>query len=253
VSSMQFDEVVAAYARHLSVQHPEEEVDARAELEAFLSDGDTDEPAISSDVRIILVSADFGREITTAVLWLNRFDGMDIRCVRLVPYDLDGRILLDIQQVLPLPQAADYQVRLRRKEAARERAHAVTGRDLTRFHIVVDGMQLPAENKRNAMRLMVATLVERGVLLRDIKLALAPAKLRVLGGVHDAGEPTRDALTTTFPEVDPDRYFCETPLIEADHTYVLSNQWGTKTELFLEALAQRFPDAKVVVKRAESS
>ena len=42
-----------------------------------------------------------------------------LRCVRLVPYDIEGRVLLDIQQVLPLPQAADYQVRLRRKDAAR--------------------------------------------------------------------------------------------------------------------------------------
>lgn len=86
VSSLQLDEVVATYARHLAVHRPGDEADARAKLEAFLADGDSDEPAISSDVRIILVSADFGREITTAVLWLNRFDGMDIRCVRLVPY-----------------------------------------------------------------------------------------------------------------------------------------------------------------------
>lgn len=34
---------------------------------------------ISSDVRILLVSGDFSREITTTVLWLNGFDGMDIR------------------------------------------------------------------------------------------------------------------------------------------------------------------------------
>src|SRR5437588_1578880 len=103
VSSMQFDEVVATYSRHLSIHRPGEDLDARAELEAFLADDDSDEPAISSDVRIILVSADFGKEITTAVLWLNRFEGMDIRCVRLVPYDLDGKIVLDIEQVLPLP------------------------------------------------------------------------------------------------------------------------------------------------------
>ncbi|MFN2611253.1 MAG: hypothetical protein ABR507_10355 [Actinomycetota bacterium] len=38
---------------------------------------------------------------------------MDIRCIRLVPYEIDGKILLDIQQVIPLPEAADYQVRVR--------------------------------------------------------------------------------------------------------------------------------------------
>lgn len=95
------------------------------------------------------MSADFGREITTAVLWLNGFEGMDIRCVRLVPYEVDGKVLLDIQQVIPLPEATDYQVRLRKKDAARDRARRV-GRDLTRYHIIVDGNELPDENKRNA-------------------------------------------------------------------------------------------------------
>lgn len=78
VSSMRFEEVAAAYTAHAAKHRPGEEVDARAELLAWLDapDGE-DEVAISSDVRIILVSADFGREITTAVLWLNRFDGME--------------------------------------------------------------------------------------------------------------------------------------------------------------------------------
>jgi hypothetical protein len=76
---------------------------------------------ISSDVCIVLVCADFGREITTTVLWLNRFDGMDIRCVRLVPYDLNGRVVLDIQQVLPLSEAADYQVAAAQGRGSRTR------------------------------------------------------------------------------------------------------------------------------------
>ncbi len=119
-------------------------------------------PSSSTDVRIILVSADFGREITTAVLWLNRFEGMDIRCVRLVPYRLDNRVLLDIQQVLPLPEAADYQVQVRRKQNQQERVSS-GGRDHTRYQIVVDGDALPEQKKRHAVRVMVQQLVERGV------------------------------------------------------------------------------------------
>src|SRR5438132_2026743 len=49
VSSMQFDEVVATFARHLSTHRPNEDVDAQAELEAFLTAGDSDQPVISSD------------------------------------------------------------------------------------------------------------------------------------------------------------------------------------------------------------
>jgi len=90
VSSMTFDEVATAHSRHRALHGAADKtVDPRAEMAEFLGLGqDLGEAAISTDVRIILVSADFGREITTAVLWLNRFEGMDIRCVRLVPYEI---------------------------------------------------------------------------------------------------------------------------------------------------------------------
>lgn len=39
--------------------------------------------------------------MTTTVLWLNKKD-LDIRCVRLKPYKLGDRLLLDVQQVIPL-------------------------------------------------------------------------------------------------------------------------------------------------------
>jgi hypothetical protein len=44
---------------------------------------------------------------------------MDIRCVHLIPYELDSQVYVDIQQVIPLPKAADHQVM--------EPAGAVTG------------------------------------------------------------------------------------------------------------------------------
>jgi hypothetical protein len=66
-----------------------------------------DEAEFAADTRIVLLSGEFSKEITTAVLWLNERD-LDIRCVRLRPYSLDGRTLLDIQQVMPLPEATEY-------------------------------------------------------------------------------------------------------------------------------------------------
>lgn len=163
VSAMSFDEVVAAFEVHLSKVRPDSDLDARTELISWLDLSDSDDaPIISSDVRILLVSADFGRELTTAVLWLNRFEGMDVRCVRLIPYEIDGRVLLDIQQVIPLPEAADYQIRVGRKVTEQER-RSTDGRDWTRYHIIIDGQVLPDENKRRTVRLMIEKLVERGV------------------------------------------------------------------------------------------
>lgn len=256
VSSMSFDDVAAAFVSHRAKLPADNAGDPRAELERFLdptgaSDG---EPAISTDVRIVLVAADFGREITTAVLWLNRFEGMDIRCVRLVPYQVDTKILLDIQQVIPLPAAADYQVRVRSKEAARERFARLDSRDFTRFHIVVDGVAGPAENKRNAVRNMVASLVENGVRLASIQALLPARAMRSLPGIlHDPSAVA--AALASDPTVDVRRWFTDYPMPDVDEakTYVLWKMWGLDTEPTLRNLADAFPASNVTVQRAGPS
>lgn len=52
------------------------------------------------------VSRDVDSAITTAVLWLDE-QGLDLRCVRLQAYLPGERGIFDIQQLMPLPQAAD--------------------------------------------------------------------------------------------------------------------------------------------------
>lgn len=116
VATMPFDQAVAVHAEYR--QRNGLGGDARAAIEEFLS-GEIDEASFAQDVRIVLVSAEFSKELTTAVMWLND-QGLDITCVRLRPYRLADRLLLDVQQIIPLPEAADYQVRHREK-AQRER------------------------------------------------------------------------------------------------------------------------------------
>ena len=255
VSSMSFDDVAAAYAAHRAKVPSASHGDPRAELESFLDPTHESEatPAISIDVRIVLVAADFGREITTAVLWLNRFEGMDIRCVRLVPYQVDSKILLDIQQVIPLPAAADYQVRVRSKEVARERAAGLDNRDFTRFHIVVNGIAGSTENKRNAVRIMVASLVERGVRLAEIQALLPARAMRTIPGtLHDPSDVA--AALAADPTVDVPRWFTDYPMHDLDGatTYVLWKMWGRDTEPTLRTLADAFPEADVTFQRAGS-
>ncbi len=251
VSSMGFGEVVAAYIAHCAKNRPDEAVDARSELLEFLGEPDSDdEAAIATGVRIILVSADFGREITTTVLWLNGFEGMDIRCIRLVPYPIDdNRVFVDIQQVIPLPEAADYQVRLRRKEAARERARTATdGRDLTRFHVVVEGQQLPAENKRNAIRVMIDALHRQGIPFAAIRAQLKyPRKLRPLSGLFTTHEEVTAALEDQIPDADVTRWFTSDAWMDPDNdtTWVLFKMWGRDTVPSMTALVHQFPQAKI--------
>lgn len=116
VSTMTLDRAASIYARHLGA----DEDTARARLLEFLGWDGSDGEHFAPDVRIVLVSAEFSQELTTSVLWLNKRD-LDIRCVRLRPHRDGPRVLLDVTQVIPLPEESAYQVRLREKEEAERR------------------------------------------------------------------------------------------------------------------------------------
>lgn len=114
VSAMTFDRAVEIHAEFLS-RMGEDSADAADRMLEFLGWDEPDHDNFASDVRILLVSADFGKELTTAVLWL-RDRSIDIRCVRLRPYQDGGTRLVEVQQIIPLPEAQEYQVQLREKE-----------------------------------------------------------------------------------------------------------------------------------------
>lgn len=251
VSTMSFAEVVSTYEAHLTHVNPDPGVDARTHLLRWLDAADADEaPTISSDVRIILVSADFSREVTTTVLWLNRFDRMDVRCVRLVPYEIAGRVLLDIQQVIPLPEAGDYQVRIGRKLAEQERSD---NRDLTRYQIVVDGHPSEDLNKRHAVRRMIQCLVDRGIPAAAIGDRLTPGRFRRLNGEHHTEEDVRTALAEQYPGVTVDAWFTEYAIVEDGRTWILRRSWGRSTEPTLITLREAFPQANVTFRHASTS
>jgi hypothetical protein len=242
VSSMTFDEVVHALAAHrLRLSEGDGSLEeARAAIADFLGT-EGEGIALSTDVRIILVSADFGREITTAVLWLNRFEGMDIRCVRLKPYEVDGHILLDIDQVLPLPEAAAYQVKIGKKDAARARRPSSDGRDFTKYVISTAGEDSDVLNKRNAVRQMVDVLVRNSVSIYDIKGLFRDRIFRSVPGTVPAGEPCVRALLGQEPQLDVKRYFTESPIHQGNETHVMFRMWGTNTEPSLQKLVDAFP------------
>lgn len=117
VSAMTFEQLIATHARFRSRQGHAPE-DARAAILGFLGWSEVQEDQFAQDTRIILASADFSRELTTSVMWLNDRE-LDIRCVRIKPYRLDGGpLLLDVQQLIPLPEASDFQTQIGAKRQA---------------------------------------------------------------------------------------------------------------------------------------
>lgn len=117
VSSMTLDQVIGTYAKSRNG-----DLDAaRQEVLDFLQLDSADETELTGEVRIILVSADFSTEVTTAVLWLNNRYEMDITCIRLQPHRMGEVVLVDVTQIIPLPEAADYEVKLRAQQMEKKK------------------------------------------------------------------------------------------------------------------------------------
>lgn len=121
VSAMTFDQLVAAHAKFLggSEQHQA----AEAAILTFLGHETISEASLPGKVRIVLVSQNFSREITTSVLWLNA-SGLDIRCIRMTPYKYADQLFLDVQPIIPLPEAADYELKIKAQKNENERAES---------------------------------------------------------------------------------------------------------------------------------
>ena len=146
-------------------------------------------------------------------------------------------MLLDVQRIIPLPEAAEYQVRLREKEQ-RERVarESTTARDYTKYTVkTIEGVdhRLP---KRRAILSVVKGLVATGVQIDTITEVLETNHgwgSRVMrsapGNLDDRSflEAIREDRPDGGPEFNPDRYFCsQHELIRtAERTYALTNQW----------------------------
>jgi len=235
VSTMTFDQLADTFQRYIDHTQPDFTEDASERLAEWLG---AEDAVLSRDVRIILVSAGFDREITTTVLWLNDVHGLDITCIRLVPYSHPNRPpLIDVQQVIPLPEAAEYQVQIRHREAVIRAA--TSGKDFTKYVIVTPSGRTGALSKRAAVLAMVKAVHAGGVPLEAIRDVLTPSKFQFVQGlVSDASLAA--AWKEKFSRT-PDRYFDSDPFHGDGKTYLLTAQWGRQTESRLSALAALAP------------
>lgn len=219
----------------------------------FLDWEEVDEDEFGQDVRIILVSADFSREVTTSVLWLNEKD-LDISCVRIRPYAYGGRTLIDVQQVIPLPEAADYQIQVREKKR-QERRWRRGGKDFTRYDITICGKTYPAQWKRNAMLIIVKQLAERGVGPADFQQAVAEIGRKRLWLSIDLETPDVDEFLARAASdadrggvsFDPRRWHLRPDdlIVHDGKTHALTNQWGVRWPRTMELVEQTYPELEL--------
>ena len=115
-SSLKKAEVVEIYQNYLDRwSHGES---ALANLCEFLEVEDLDDRVLNAgnEQRLVLVAANFRKEVTTTVLWLIGH-GVRAECFRVVPYSFGEEVLIDLQQIIPMPEAEDYMIGMAAKES----------------------------------------------------------------------------------------------------------------------------------------
>ena len=117
VANMTLDQAIDAHRWYLKERKMEGDADGF--IRAHLGPDEAGTRISTANPRIILVSANFSKELTTSVLWLNQRD-MDITCIKLQPYRSENELFLEASQVIPVPKAADYMIRLRNREREAE-------------------------------------------------------------------------------------------------------------------------------------
>ena len=99
-------------------------------IREHLKSQEVDSNTVHTDIpRVILASENFSKELTTCAMWLNdswlMSAGRQMKCVRLQPHRYGDEILIEASVVVPLPEAADYQVQLgKRQQETREKGSA---------------------------------------------------------------------------------------------------------------------------------
>jgi hypothetical protein len=97
--------------------------DARSRIAEFLAVPDLDEVALNTGhhQRLIFVAAHFRREVTSTVLWLLNH-GLQIQCFKVTPYRSGHDLFLNIEQIIPTPEAREMMISMAVKEAEEKNA-----------------------------------------------------------------------------------------------------------------------------------
>lgn len=241
VSVMTFDDLVEHHEHYLAQVEPDAVDDARSRLAEFLEDAGGEDAVLSREVRLVLVAAGFDREITTTVLWLSDVYGLDIRCVRLTPYKVGERLLLDVQQIIPLPEASELTVQIRRKQT-QARAANTDGRDWTQYEVITPQGRSGPLRKRWAVLTMATALHNAGVTAHQLTTAIPRSRFLPVEGVL-TGDDLAQAFLAAYPGSVKrlGRWFLDAPLHDHGRTWVVSKMWGTNTEPVLDRLVALAP------------
>jgi len=251
VSSMNIDQIVRTYDKHLK-NNGNYDLIADEEIYKFINEEYAED--IGIEVRIILVSSEFSKEITSTVLWLNE-NGLDIECYKIKPYKLNEKLILEIQQIIPLPEAEDYIIKIRQK-SEQQKEIKKSNRDSRQFDLIIGDLIKEKLAKRNLILHVVREAVKRGKSPEEINECVNWKNIWfVIDGECYTKKDFLIEAVIINEKFDEERYFTkDEELIQySGKTYSLSNQWGRRTIEAVDNILDKLkaPDIKYDVHKKD--
>ena len=125
-SSLSKAQVAEVFQRYLDKQGIGS--DARRVICDFLGEDEFEDVVLNpgNDQRLIMVAAQFRKEVTSTVLWLLKHN-VFLKCFKATPFQDGDAVFLSMEQVIPLPEAEELMIGISGKESEErvtERAQA---------------------------------------------------------------------------------------------------------------------------------
>ncbi|WP_395051695.1 DUF4268 domain-containing protein [Flavobacterium sp.] len=112
-STLTTSQIIKIYQDYLNKWQNSE--DAKQNLLDFLEISEEELLLNRNDQRMIFVANNYRKEVTSTVLWLLKHD-IQIKCFRATPYSMGDDVFLQVEQIIPLPETAEFMIDAKEKE-----------------------------------------------------------------------------------------------------------------------------------------
>lgn len=112
-SSLSKQQIKDIYQSYLDKKGVSE--NAESNISDFLDAEDFKEIQLNKTQRIILVSGNYRKEVTSTVLWLLQKYNLKIQCFKATPYSFGEQIFLNIEQIIPVHEVEEYTIKMAEK------------------------------------------------------------------------------------------------------------------------------------------
>lgn len=112
------NDIIEIYQKYLDQHFPQDQAKASDRLAEFLEVEDLQTKLIntSTSQRVILVAANYRKEVTNTMLWLSQFN-LSCQCFKLTPYSSNSDLFLNVEQIIPPPEIKEFMIGMVAREA----------------------------------------------------------------------------------------------------------------------------------------